>query len=116
MPADQIESWMEDRRGALVGDVLAKKLGWKVGDKVTLRGTIYPGDWEFNISGIYTATRKSVDRSTFWFHWDYLNDVAAAARARIRSAGSPRASTTRRGRPTSRRRSTRCSTSATSRR
>lgn len=73
-PPDQIEAWEQNRRGALVGDVLAKKKGWKVGDRVTLRGTIYPGDWEFVVSGIYTATRASVDRSTFWFHWKYLNE------------------------------------------
>ena len=32
--------------------------GLKVGDKFTLHGTIYPGDWEFNIDGIYTATAQ----------------------------------------------------------
>src|SRR5439155_15141922 len=31
-------------------------------------------DWELNIDGIYTATRKSVDRSSLYFHWSYLND------------------------------------------
>jgi putative ABC transport system permease protein len=73
-PPDQVESWKQNRRGALVGDSLAKKKGWKVGDKVTLRGTIYPGDWEFQVSGIYTSKRASVDRSTLWFHWKYLNE------------------------------------------
>jgi putative ABC transport system permease protein len=79
-PAEQVEAWKQDRRGALVGDALAKKKGWKVGDKVTLRGTIYPGDWEFHIAGIYTSKRASVDRSTLWFHWKYLNDSVAARR------------------------------------
>lgn len=68
------QRWKEDKKGALVGDVLAKKMGWKVGDRVVLEGTIYPGDWEFNVSGIYTASRKSLDRSQFLFHWDYMND------------------------------------------
>lgn len=80
VPPDQREAWLHERRGAVVGDVLAKKFGWKVGDKVTLSGTIYPGNWEFIISGIYTATRRSVDRSSFWFHWDYLNDSLDARR------------------------------------
>lgn len=70
---DARSRWLENRQGAIVGDVLAKKFGWRVGDRVTLRGTIFPGDWTFSISGIYTATRRSVDRSTLWFHWDYLN-------------------------------------------
>ena len=73
VPADQQRAWLEDRRGAVVGDVLAKQLKVGVGDKITLSGTIYPGDWEFNIRGIYKATRKSVDRSQFLFHWDYMN-------------------------------------------
>lgn len=72
-PADR-ERWLQNRKGALVGDVLAKKLGWKVGDTVTLQGSIYPGDWQFQIEGIYGSTRKVVDRSSFFFHWDYLND------------------------------------------
>jgi putative ABC transport system permease protein len=78
VPEDQKQSWFSNRRGAVVGDALAKKFGWKVGDRVTLTGTIFPGDWEFEISGIYTATRKSVDRSTFMFHYDYLNDSPVA--------------------------------------
>jgi putative ABC transport system permease protein len=80
VPEDQKQRWREDRKGALVGDVLAKKLGLKVGDKFIVQGGIYPGDWEFNIDGIYTALRKSSDRSTFWFHWNYLNDSLPEAR------------------------------------
>ena len=71
----EVEAWKSNRRGAVIGDVLARKFNWKVGDKVTLMGTIYPGDWEFEISGIYEATARSVDRSSFFFHWDYLNET-----------------------------------------
>ncbi len=77
---EQKQKWLEDKKGAIIGDVLARQLGLKVGDRFTLLGGIYPGDWEFNIDGIYTATRKSVDRSTFMFHWSYLNDSLPAAR------------------------------------
>lgn len=76
----EIEAWKQNRRGALVGDVLAKKMGWKVGDEVVLRGTIYPGDWKFQISGIYTAKRANVDRSSFYFQWKYLNESLPPAR------------------------------------
>ncbi len=61
----------------MIGDVLARKLSLKVGDKITLQGTIFPGDWEFNIDGIYVATQKSLDRSQFLFHWSYLNESFA---------------------------------------
>jgi putative ABC transport system permease protein len=74
LPKDRIESWKENRRGALVGEVLAKQHGWKLGDRVTLRGTIYPGDWEFHVSGIYGTKRKSIDRNTLYFHYQYLNE------------------------------------------
>jgi len=73
--AGEKQSWLETKKGAIVGDVLAKKLGWKVGDRITLQGTIYPGDWEFVISGIYSAKRRSIDRSTLFFHYDYMNDA-----------------------------------------
>ncbi len=69
-----MQKWQENKKGAIVGDVIAKKMGWKPGDRVTLTGTIYPGDWQFDIVGLYTATRKSIDRSEFIFHWDYLNE------------------------------------------
>jgi putative ABC transport system permease protein len=77
-PADQVQAWKQNRRGALVGDAVAKKLNWKVGQKIILKGTIYPGDWEFEISGIYSAKRATVDRSTLWFHWNYMNEAQPA--------------------------------------
>src|SRR5204862_7217351 len=80
VPTDQQQRWREDKKGAIVGDVLARKMNLKVGDRITLQGAIYPGDWEFNIDGIYTTTRKSVDRSSFFFHWSYLNDALPETR------------------------------------
>jgi putative ABC transport system permease protein len=80
VPPDQMETWKHDKQGAIVGDVLAKKMGWKVGDKVNLQSGIYPGDWQMTIDGIYEATARSVDRSTFIFHYDYVNDSLPAGR------------------------------------
>jgi putative ABC transport system permease protein len=73
VPEAQKQAFLQDRRGALVGAVIARQHGWKVGDRVTLEGTIYPGKWEFIVDGIYTAKRRSLDESTFYFHWDLLN-------------------------------------------
>jgi len=74
-PAD-LETWLHEPQGAIVGDVLAAKMGWKVGDKVSLESGIYPvrPEWDFKIDGIYTTKGRSVDRSTFYFHWKYMND------------------------------------------
>lgn len=66
--------WLEDRQGALIGDVLARRLGVEVGDRITLTGTVYPGEWQFNVAAIYTSASKGVDRARFFFHWSYLND------------------------------------------
>ena len=71
-------TFLRERRGAIVGDMLAKKLGWKVGDVVTLESGIFRNDpespWRFTIAGIYTAVTRSADRTSFLFHWDYLNE------------------------------------------
>jgi len=77
VPADQRQRWLEDRQGALLGDVLARKLEVAVGDRVTIAGTIFPGDHTFNVDGIYVPSRRSFDRSSLLFHWDYLNELPA---------------------------------------
>ncbi|MDZ4696032.1 MAG: FtsX-like permease family protein [Deltaproteobacteria bacterium] len=71
---DQQQAFLADKQGAIIGDVLARQLGLKVGDRFTLQGSIYPGDWPLNITGIYTATKKSIDRSSMFFHYSYVND------------------------------------------
>lgn len=75
---DQKAAFMEDQAGAVVGDAIADKLGWKIGDKVTLESSIYPAQpdkpWVFTVRGIYKATMKSADRSSFFFHWKALNE------------------------------------------
>ncbi|MGZ3406091.1 MAG: ABC transporter permease, partial [Polyangia bacterium] len=71
---DQWQAYAQDRQGAIVGVRLAAKYGWKLGDRVTLRGTIYPGDYDFNVRALYTSTSKAVDESSMWFHWKYFND------------------------------------------
>jgi putative ABC transport system permease protein len=63
-----------DRQGAIAGRKLADKYGWKVGDQVPLRGTIYPGTWTFNLRGIYDGAERTTDESTFYFQWAYLNE------------------------------------------
>lgn len=75
LPPDQMAQFVRDRKGAVVGRLLAERFGWRVGDTVTLKGTIYPGNWDFVIRGIYRGRDRSVDESTFLFQWDYLNET-----------------------------------------
>jgi putative ABC transport system permease protein len=74
LPPDQKAAWLGDRKGCIVGEMLAEKYGFKVGDKIVLKGTIYPGDYDLTVRGIYTSSGKSVDLSTLFFHWQYLNE------------------------------------------
>ncbi|MBJ6800406.1 ABC transporter permease [Geomonas propionica] len=64
-----------DRKGCIVGQRLAKTYGWKVGDLITLKGTIYPGQWEFVLRGIYHGREKATEERILLFHWDYLNEA-----------------------------------------
>ncbi|MCK4857207.1 MAG: ABC transporter permease [candidate division Zixibacteria bacterium] len=72
---DQYEAFLGERRAALVGRALADRFGWKVGDMITLIGTIYPGDWDFVIRGIYTGKEEITDEGTFYFHWEYVDEA-----------------------------------------
>jgi len=71
---EERRAFMADRTGAIGGRKLAEKYGWKVGDQIPLRGTIYPGTWTFNLRGIYDGAESGTDTSTFFFHFDYLNE------------------------------------------
>jgi putative ABC transport system permease protein len=74
VPPDQLAKWKATPNGTILGDILAKTLEVKVGDRLTINSDIYPGDWEFEVVGIYTPLRRTVDRNTLVFHWDYLNN------------------------------------------
>jgi putative ABC transport system permease protein len=75
----QLAEWKQTRDGAIIGDNLAKTFGVKVGDKIVVNSDIYPGDWELKVVGIYQPLRRTVDRSTLVFRWDYFNDDPRAA-------------------------------------
>lgn len=74
LPKEQKEAFLKDKRGAIVGRIQAEKYHWKIGDKITLKGTIFPGNWEFVLRGIYKGRDKKTDEGIFFFHWDYLNE------------------------------------------
>jgi putative ABC transport system permease protein len=75
MPEDQREAFLHDRKGALVGRKLANEYGFKIGDVVPLRGTIFPGQWEFVVRGIYDGRQASTVTTQMFIHWDYLNET-----------------------------------------
>jgi len=77
VPDDEWQAFLADKEGAVVGETLAEKFGWKIGDRIPIRGTIFPGQWEFNVRAIYHGQRRQDDTMQFWFRWDYLDERTA---------------------------------------
>jgi putative ABC transport system permease protein len=75
IPPDQKAAFFRERKGAVAGIKLAAKYGWKIGDLITLKGTIFPGNWDFVLRGIYKGRDQTVDETAFVFHWNYLNET-----------------------------------------
>jgi putative ABC transport system permease protein len=74
IPSDQREAFIRDRKSFVAGRKLVEKYRWKIGDTVTLKGTIFPGSWEFVLRGIYEGRDRNTDETQFFFHWNYLNE------------------------------------------
>ena len=82
LPPDQKKEFFLDRKGCIVGKKLAELYQWKIGDLITLKGTIFPGQWEFVVKGIYKGAEKSTEERLMLFHWDYLNETIRKTVAR----------------------------------
>ncbi len=82
IPPGDMKAFRTDRKGCVIGRKLATTYGFKVGDTIPLRGTIYPGAWSFTVRAIYDGAEAGTDTSQFFFHWDYLNETMKKAAAR----------------------------------
>jgi putative ABC transport system permease protein len=71
---DEFAAFLRDRRGAVVGRQLAELYGFKVGDTIPLKSSIYPGNWEFTVRAIYDARDETTITRQMYFHFDYLNE------------------------------------------
>jgi putative ABC transport system permease protein len=72
---EQKDAFVRDRKAFVAGRKLIAKYGWKIGDTITLKGTIFPGNWDFVLRGIYKGRDQTVDETAFIFHWEYLNEA-----------------------------------------
>ena len=71
----QKKAFLLDQQGAIVGRKLANEYGWKIGDQIPLRGTIFPGTWTFTLRGIWDGAEAKTDESQFLFHWKLLAET-----------------------------------------
>ena len=75
VPDDQWAAFLKDRQGAIAGARTAERFGWKIGDRIPIKTTLYGGgSWEFNLVGIYHGKRPQDDETQFWFQWDYFQE------------------------------------------
>ena len=75
VPDDQWANFLKDRQGAIAGAKTAERFGWKIGDRIPIKTTLYGGgSWEFNLAGIYHGKRPQDDETQFWFQWDYFEE------------------------------------------
>lgn len=77
------DAFLRDRQAVMVGRSLAKRFGFKVGDRIPLRGTIWAGNWEFNVVGIYDGSRPDADTSGMFFRADYLEEQRAFGKGTV---------------------------------
>ena len=89
LPAAHKAAWLADRRGAVVGEALAKKHGWKVGDTIPLQATIFPtkgsNDWSFTLRGIYVVDdpKLKAQENVMFFHWKYFDEANDYVKGRL---------------------------------
>jgi putative ABC transport system permease protein len=74
VPDAEWDNFVKDRQGAVVGASMAKRFGWKVGDRIPIKGDIFPGDWQFNLDAIYHGKDSQQDETQMWFQWDYFQE------------------------------------------
>jgi len=77
IPRDQEEAWKKDRAGAIADVELAKKYGWKVGDRIVIQGDIYPIRLELTLRGLFTSTQPN---NSLYFNWKYVEEGVAFAK------------------------------------
>lgn len=73
------EEWAaftSQKSSCVVGKGLADQFGFAVGETIELEGNIFPGDWSFDVVGIYEAGSAQMDEQTMFFHWDYLDEAS----------------------------------------
>ena len=74
VPPEQKEAWFRERSSAIVGERLLEVFGWRVGQDITIQGTIFPGDWTFTIRGVYTSAARAISDDMMIFHHDYMEE------------------------------------------
>lgn len=74
VPSDQLKAWQRDQTGCIVDQHLAARHGWKIGDRIHLKGIYYPADMELTIRGMYTIDPPN---DALYFNQKYMEESVA---------------------------------------
>jgi putative ABC transport system permease protein len=68
---EQLEAWKKNRQGCVVDRQMAERRGWKIGERIPLKGTYYPFNLELEMVGTFEAPHPT---ESLWYHWAYLDE------------------------------------------
>ncbi|MEY4766486.1 MAG: hypothetical protein RI907_3159 [Pseudomonadota bacterium] len=71
---EERRDFMADRQGCVIGRATADRFGWKVGDTIPISGTIFPGNWNFTIRGIYRGEDARTDETMMFIHYKLVSE------------------------------------------
>ena len=78
---DQLKRFQETRTGAIVGEGLAAKYGWKIGDTIPLQATIFPrggsNDWPLELVGTFRSKDRTAagnEEQQLVMNWKYFDE------------------------------------------
>jgi len=84
LSAAERAAFRNTRTGAVVGERLAKRFNWKLGDKIPLQATIFPqkngsNNWTFDLVGIFHEIdpKQRDQEDVLFFNWDYFDEARA---------------------------------------
>jgi len=79
----KLASFMLEREACVVGERLFKRMKWKLGQKVNVSGTIFPGTWTFTIRAVYKPSDPAFGEEALFFHWKYLSEKGMGGQGQI---------------------------------
>lgn len=82
MPEDQRRAFITDQSGCVVSKDLAEKLGFKLGQHITIKGDIYPVTLELTIVGIFDDPDAI---NSLFFNQEYLRQLLPVGRRDMES-------------------------------
>ena len=81
IPPEQLQAFISDRSSAVIGESMARKWGWKVGDRVPVASNIFTQrsngshTWDFTIAGIVKGKAEQVSTDFLLFQYAYFDET-----------------------------------------